>query len=247
MTAVCSTKLSGRPFGSLARMARSAALGVVLIGTTASGALAQGIPVIDATAIARWGQQLQEMKAQLDQAKAIYDQAEQLHSGISDASDIAGLLNDRDFQQYLPAEYNKTASAVDSLLQGNIDGFAEEYDYYEREGSSSANDFYYQELQRRKGETYQDMAVGEVVYNQASERLGGLNELRDRIGTAQTSKEVMDLQARIQAETAILQNEVLRMEGLAMIQEARGRVDEQREAEEKQRMHDEVRAALGGN
>ncbi|WP_285295582.1 P-type DNA transfer protein VirB5 [Aureimonas altamirensis] len=249
MTRIWSTKLVRKPPGLVARLARIVVLGAAVVGSTATASFAQGIPVIDATAIARWGQQLSEMKAQLDQAKQIYDEAQRLGDSFNqttDAGDIASLLNNREFQQYLPQEYSRTASAVDSLLQGNVDGFAREYDYYEREGATPANDFYYQELQRRKSETYQDMAVGEVVYNQASERLDGLNELRDRIGTAGTPKEIMDLQARIQAESAVLQNEVLRMQGLAMIQEARGRVDEQREAEEKQRMHDQIRAAVSG-
>ncbi|WP_424938687.1 type IV secretion system protein [Agrobacterium pusense] len=55
----------------------------------------------------------------------------------------------------------------------------------------------------------------------------------------------MELQARIQAESAILQNEVLRMQGVAMIQEARNRVDEQRVEERRAERRDQMKAAIG--
>lgn len=226
---------------------RGMALAAGLALAAGHSAQAQGIPVIDNTAIAQHIQQLAELRSQLEQAKAIYDKAAELHESfnqITDMGDLAGLLNDPSFQQYLPQEFSQYADAVDGLLQGNIEGLASQYDYYSREGASPANDFYYQELQRRRGETYQDMAVGEVVYDQASQRLEELNQFKDALSTASTPKEVMDLQARIQTESAILQNEVLRMQGLAMIQDARNRVDEQREDEHIEEMNDQIRAAL---
>lgn len=247
MTIERSSTLARRPLGALKNTLRGAVLGIALVGVSAPAVMAQGIPVIDATAIVRWGQQLQQMQAQLDQARSIYDEAKNLGDSfnqITDVSELGGLLNDRQFQQQLPPEYARTADAVNGLLQGNIDGFADQYDYYQNEGATPANAFYQQELQRRKGETYQDMAVGEVVYNQASQRLNGLNELRDRLSRATTPKETMDLQARLQAESTILQNEVLRMQGLAMIQEARNRVDDQRLEERSQERRDGIKAAL---
>lgn len=247
MTIERSSTLARRSLGALKNTLRGAVLGIALVGISAPAVMAQGIPVIDATAIARWAQQLQQMQAQLDQARSIYDEAQRLGDSfnqITDVSDLGGLLNDRQFQQLLPPEYSRTAGAVNGLLQGNIDGIAQQYDYYQNEGANAANSFYQQEVQRRKGETYQDMAVGEVVYNQASQRLDGLNQLRDRLSTATTPKETMDIQARLQAESAILQNEVLRMQGLAMIQEARNRVDDQRLEERSQERRDGIKAAL---
>lgn len=246
MTLERSSTLARRPLGALKNTLRSAVFGIALVGASAPAAMAQ-IPVIDGTAILQWAEQFKQMEAQLEQAKGIYDQAQLLHGSfnqLTDVSDVASLLNDRNFQQLLPQEYSRTAGAVNDLLRGNIDGIARQYDYYQNEGATPANAFFQQELQRRKGGTYQDMAVGELVYNQASERLGGLNELRDRISTASTPKEVMDLQTRIQAESAILQNEVLRMQGLAMIQEARNRVDDQRLDDRREEIGDQMRAYL---
>ncbi|MGG6498974.1 UNVERIFIED_CONTAM: type IV secretion system protein, partial [Bacteroidetes bacterium 56_B9] len=71
-----------------------------------------------------------------------------------------------------------------------------------------------------------------------------LEELRARISSATDAKEVLDLSARLQAEQALLQNDVLRMQGLAMIQQARVDMDEQREREKQRQLVDEIKAAL---
>ncbi|WP_370157550.1 type IV secretion system protein [Bradyrhizobium ottawaense] len=59
-----------------------------------------------------------------------------------------------------------------------------------------------------------------------------------------TPRETLDLSARLQAEQALLQNDVLRMQGLAMIQQARVDMDGQREREKQRQLVDEIKAAL---
>ena len=55
---------------------------------------------------------------------------------------------------------------------------------------------------------------------------------------------MLDLSARLQAEQALLQNDVLRMQGLAMVQQARIDMDVEREREKRRQMVDEMKAAL---
>jgi type IV secretion system protein VirB5 len=86
--------------------------------------------------------------------------------------------------------------------------------------------------------------MGQAVYDTASQRIDALEELRTRISTATDVKETLDLSARLQAEQALLQNDVLRMQGLAMIQQARADMDGQREREKQQQLIDEIQAAL---
>ncbi|QYA10857.1 type IV secretion system protein [Agrobacterium larrymoorei] len=242
---------SNTPSASVARKAAGSvkigiAATIVALGMSGN-VLAAGIPVIDATAIAKHVQTIAELGKQLEEAKNILDQAKQMNQAFdfSELEKLKTMLEDKDFQQYLPKDYGKVAGAVDGLLKGNVDDFAKQYDYYESKGQPSANDFYQKELQRKKGETYKDMAIGEAVYDQASKRLDGLNQLRDKITSTSSPREVMELQARIQAEGAILQNEVLRMQGVAMIQEARNRVDEQRTQERRAERRDQMKAAIG--
>ena len=219
-----------------------AAIGLLVSLPLAAGA--QGIPVIDTTAIAKHLQQIGELQKQLEEAKKIYDTANQLKeslNGITDVKDLASLLNNRDFQQYLPKEYSQYSGAVNDLIKGNANDLSRKYDYYNSGNHSAANDYYNQELKRQKGETYQDMAVGQAIYDQASKRAQGLNELKDKLRWAPTPKEVLDLQARISAESALLQNDIYQVQGLAMIQEARSRVDRQRNIERKNQLIDEIK------
>jgi type IV secretion system protein VirB5 len=86
--------------------------------------------------------------------------------------------------------------------------------------------------------------MGQAVYDMASQRIDALEELRTRISSATDVKEILDLSARLQAEQALLQNDVLRMQGLAMIQQARIDMDGQREREKQRQLVDEMKAAL---
>jgi len=220
-------------------------LSLTAAATLNAHAQGHGIPVFDTTAVAKQLEQIGKLKEQLDQAKELYDLTTQMKdslNGITDVKDLAKLLNDKKFQQFLPKEYDQFSGAVNDLLKSKTDNLAKKYDYYSNdgEGNTAANDFYQNELKRRKGETYQDMAIGEAVYDQASKRADGLNELKNKLETATTPKEVLDLQARILAESAILQNEINRMQGLAMIQDARNCVDEQREDEKIKQMNEDM-------
>jgi len=228
----------------------SAVMAISLTAAASLNAHAQGhgIPVFDTTAVAKQLEQIGKLKEQLEEAKKLYDMTTQMKdslNGITDVKDLAKLLNDKKFQQFLPKEYDQFSGAVNDLLKSKTDNLSKKYDYYSNdgEGNTAANDFYHNELKRRKGETYQDMAIGEAVYDQASKRAEGLNELKDKLESATTPKEVIDLQARILAESAILQNEINRMQGLAMIQDARNRVDRQRAEERRQEYIEQMKQA----
>src|SRR3546814_13343431 len=54
-------------------------------------------------------------------------------------------------------------------------------------------------------------------------RAQGLDQLRARLATAATAKEVGDLTARLQLESAALQNDQLRLQAIAMQQQAQER------------------------
>ena len=55
-------------------------------------------------------------------------------------------------------------------------------------------------------------------------RAQGLEELRARLGTAVTAKEVADLTARLQLESAAMANDQLRLQAITMQQDAQARI-----------------------
>lgn len=224
---------------------KSVLLATVLSFAVPVTAFAQGIPTFDSSNFANMLKQLEHqmtqiktMTDQLNQAKAIFDQAKGLKDSfnqLTNIGDLASALKNPDITKLLPDDFKKVETALKDLISGN----ASKYDHY----STPGNDFYAQELKRQKKETYSDMAVGEAVYTTAGKRVTALEELRDKVKTASTPKEVMDLQARISAESALLQNEVLRMQGLAMVADARNRVDDSRAAEDFRKRVDEMGTA----
>lgn len=229
------------------RMPNSMVAAVAILAVSASGASAQGVPVIDKTAIVRWASQLEAMKEQFDALNKQIAQAEQLHKSLNKLTkmaDVASLLNQPEIRKALPQNFD----AIESLLSGNGSGafgdaaskFLERNSTYQ----TSANDFYAQELARVQNRNAGQMSLGQQIYNVATKRIDGIDQLRQQISTASDAKDIADLQARIQAESAFLQTDLLRMQGLQMVQQAQAQVEDQRKAEDWRKRIDTMNSAL---
>ncbi|MGR9500063.1 P-type DNA transfer protein VirB5 (plasmid) [Rhizobium leguminosarum] len=216
---------------------------LVLAGTVS----AQGIPVIDETAIAKQIESITQLKSQLDTLNQQLQQAQQLYASlnkVTNMADVAGLLNDPSIRKALPQDFN----AIEGLLKGNGTGvlgnsaskFLDDNSTYR----TSANDFYAQELARAQNQNAGQMSLGQQIYDAATKRIDGIDQLRQQISGAADAKDIADLQARLQAETAFLQTDVLRMQALQMVQQAQVQVDDQRKAEDWRKRLDAMGEAL---
>ncbi|MGR8964166.1 P-type DNA transfer protein VirB5 (plasmid) [Rhizobium leguminosarum] len=216
---------------------------LVPVGTVS----AQGIPVIDETAIAKQIESISKLKSQLDTLNQQLQQAQQLYASlnkVTNMADVAGLLNDPSIRKALPQDFN----AIEGLLKGNGTGvlgnsaskFLDDNSTYR----TSANDFYAQELARAQNQNAGQMSLGQQIYDAATKRIDGIDQLRQQISGAADAKDIADLQARLQAETAFLQTDVLRMQALQMVQQAQVQVDDQRKAEDWRKRLDAMGEAL---
>ncbi|WP_409995013.1 P-type DNA transfer protein VirB5 [Rhizobium leguminosarum] len=210
-------------------------------------AFAQGIPVIDETAIAKQIESITQLKSQLDALNHQLQQAQQLYASlnkVTNMADVAGLLNDPSIRKALPQDFN----AIEGLLKGSGTGvfgtsaskFLENNSTYR----TDANDFYTQELARAQNRNAGQMSLGQQIYDAATKRIDGIDQLRQEISSAADAKDIADLQARLQAETAFLQTDVLRMQALQMVQQAQIQVDDQRKAEDWRKRLDAMGEAL---
>lgn len=225
---------------------RGAAMAAALI-LSAGTATGQGIPVIDKTAIAKHLESIAQLKSQLDALNQQIEQAQQLYGSLNkltDMADVASVLNDPAIRKSLPADF----STIEGLFKGNGAGVFGDTASKFLEGNStyrtSADDFYAQELSRIQNKNAGQMSIGQQIYDAATKRIDGIDQLREKISTAGDAKEIADLQARLQAETAFLQNDILRMEALRMVQQAQVQIDEQRRIEDWRRRMDSMKAAL---
>lgn len=204
--------------------------------------------VYDPTAVAKLVEQARQMERQiatlteqLTEAKRLYDSLNK----ITDAGEIAGLLNTPALRKVLPTGF----SQIENLVAGSASGsFARSLDGYLAKNrlytANAGNDFYAAELERIARRTGTAHTLGEAVYDAAAKRVDQLDLLRRQIGQARGAKDVADLSARLQAESALLQNDVLRLQGLTMIQRAQRDMDAQRERERGRQLVDEMRAAV---
>lgn len=228
----------------------AASITSLLVATPASADI-----VFDPSVFARQLDQLTELKKQVDtltsQLKVAQDQlnqAKQLYDSFNkrtNVNDIGALLNTPQFRKVLPQQF----SDIERLVAGESGGnFADAVDRYLSQNraysGNSANSYYQSELDRIARQTGAKHSMGQAVYDAASQRIDALEELRTRISSATDVKDILDLSARLQAEQALLQNDVLRMQGLAMIQQARVDMDGQREREKQRQLIDEMKAAL---
>ncbi|MFA1621313.1 P-type DNA transfer protein VirB5 [Rhizobium mongolense] len=214
---------------------------------SAAMASAQGIPVIDRTAIVKQIESITQLKSQLDTLNQQLQQAEQLYGSlnkITNMADVASLLNDPSIRKALPRDF----SAVEGLFKGSGTGvFGNSASKFLGSNSTyrtDANDFYAQELSRVQNQNAGQMSLGQQIYDAATTRIEGIDQLRQQISSAADAKDVADLQARLQAETAFLQTDLLRMQGLQMVQQAQVQVDDQRKAEDWRKRMDAMGAAL---
>ena len=214
---------------------------------SAGGAAGQGIPVIDQTAILKHIESIAQLKSQLDALHQQIEQAQQLYGSLNkltDMADVANVLNDPAIRKALPSDF----AAIEGLLKGEGSGVFKDSASKFLEGNSKyrtdADDFYAKELARVQNKNAGQMSLGQQMYDAATKRIDGIDQLREKISTAGDAKEIADLQARLQAEQAFLQTDVLRMEGLRMVQQAQTQVDEQRKAEDWRQRMDAMKAAL---
>lgn len=222
-----------------ARILSAAALAALALAT-APTARAQQI-VHDPRALA---QMIEEAGTTLDQLKALQTQVEQgqrLFDSLNDLSDVnalAGELGLPTVRNPLPDMRSLRAAANGDL--GALGDLADRADAIRRDtrlytpptGALSPADAYYRDsLERAGARTARDLAVGEAVAGAADRRLEGLETLRSALDTAPNARAVMDLEARLAAEQALIQNEQVRLQGLALTQAAEARLEEQRARE----------------
>lgn len=220
----------------------------------AQPAFAGGVPVIDATAIANskaeFAKEIAQMVKELEEAKRLYDAV----NGLTEMADIADALNDPKVRELLGPDAMSIASALDVNIDdlGDLSDTANGFLDHTRVTASdvSAEDFYRQELDRIGARTARDAALGDRILKSADDRLAGLERLRQAIGSASTQKDINALQARLQVESAMLQNDTNRIQGLAMLQEAQSEVEAQRqrevEVENRERFGSDMGTLFGG-
>jgi type IV secretion system protein VirB5 len=191
------------------------------------------IPVIDATALVQLVIQLQTMESQLVTAEQQLTETQSTLQSMSGTRGMQNLLSGTP-RNYLPGNWAELLAALNDTSSA--------YGALERQvqtlirQNAVLTDAQLASLtpaQRALVETgRQDAAALEGLSRQAlantSQRFSSLQQLIQAIGTAQDQKAILDLQARIGAETGMLQNEASKLQSLYRVTDAEERARVQR-------------------
>lgn len=208
--------------------------GLAALALTAPAAHAQ-MAVYDATSYAKLIQQAQTALNQLHQAETQVQQGEQLLQSLNQASNIGAVAQSLEapaLRQLLPGVPQLMAAAQGDLAGlGAIGTQAAAIRSANRLYAPPAADPLAADLEAAGMRAARDMALGQAVATGGQQRLTGLQSLEQSIDTAPNARAVLDLQARAAAEQAMIANDQMRLQGLAMTQAADDRLQAQRDRE----------------
>jgi type IV secretion system protein VirB5 len=180
-------------------------------------------------------QQAQTAITQLQQLKQQVTQAQQLYAGFNTGSNVgslATLLNSPGVRGFVP-----DVGVFEAAAKGDFTGLhqlgqkAQSIRQANQLYTPPANDPRGQDLEAAGDRAARDMALGLQTATTGAQRLAGLQTLNAAIDGAGDVRAVIDLQARIAAEHAMIANDQMRLQGLAMAQAAEDRLQVQRDRE----------------
>ena len=193
------------------------------------------LAVYDAASYAKLIQQATTAVSQLNELKTQVTQGQQLLSSLNDASGvskIASALGVPSLRSFLPD--TSALSAVtkgDFSALGAIGAKAEAIRSANRLWTAPADDPLGADLEASGQRAARDLALGQSVTDAGAQRLEGLKDLQAAIDAAPNARAVMDLQARATTEQAMIANDQMRLQGIAMAQAAEDRLQAQRDRE----------------
>ena len=184
--------------------------------------------------------QLNELKAQVGEAKRLYDG----FNTASGAGALASVLSAPQLRAFVPDIDKYVAAAKGDLdALGALGRKASDIRTAQRLFTAKADDLLGQEVERSGDRVARDLALGQEAANVGAGRLQGLQQLASALDAAPNARAVMDLQARLSAEQAMISNDQMRLQGLAMAQAAEVRLQAQRDRERAEAARDTRMAA----
>ena len=191
-------------------------------------AFAQGMPVHDSASLIQQINTVRQTIQMVQQGKEQIAEAQRLYEDLNKLTDIPTL-----------AQQLKTDALRElDTSNGSLEGFGNGDLNVVGAGRAKADEVYRGLLDRlglAGSEQWRaafdlnarnigiNAGLAENVGSAVTSRAQGLDQLRTRLATASTAKEVADLTARLQLESAAMQNDQLRLQAIALQQQAQER------------------------
>lgn len=205
--------------------------------TIANPAWSAGIPVIDAAGLVQAIQQVTQMAQQIEQLQNQLETAKQQYESLNGSRGMADLINDPAARKYLPPNaqelfklYEGASSGRYSGLSGSIEALKQANRVLTTSGANAS------QVDSSRNLVALHQATAEAAYSAADQRFSTYEQLIQRLQNAPDPKSVMELQARIQAESVMMQNEQVKLQIMRDLMEAKEKAERLKQREEVARM-----------
>lgn len=191
------------------------------------------IPVIDASALAQLATQLQTMEDQLITAR---DELTATQSTLQSMSGDRGMENllSHTARNYLPSDWAQLAAALNNTgsaygaLEREVQGLIRQNSVLTDVELASLTPALRELLYTGRQNAAGLEALSRQALANTSQRFAAIQQLIQAIGTATDQKAILDLQARVAAESGMLENEASKLQSLYRITDAEERARIQR-------------------
>ena len=170
------------------------------------------------TQLTSWATQYVQMVREYNQLVAEY-------SSLNGIRGMADLVNNPTARKYLPDDYMEALSS----------GYGEWKSLKDLLDKDSQNLSTAERYKRVVKQIAIDEAMTAAAYKKASERIRDIQILLNKVNDAPDAKDMADLQGRIQAESAMLQNEQAKLSMMVKMQEIQQRKLDQISTEDTRR------------
>lgn len=180
--------------------------------------------VIDAPAIVQLIQEVQTMAQQLATAKDQLTQAKQALQAMRGDRGMEQLLGGT-VRNYLPSDWSQVTGALQgsgsfTLLSSDVQALMAANSILSPQRLASLSPSAQQQIQAARQWSAMQQALSHQALANVSNRFASLQNLIGAISTATDQKAILDLQARINAELGMLQNEQTKLQILNQSTEA---------------------------
>ena len=205
----------------------------------ASSARAQGIPVIDVANLIQTIQQVMDGITQINNQVQQITQLQTQISSINGMRNLGNILNNPALKNYVPAEAYTYLNAVNTSGYSGLNATAKSlrdagmvYNCTDLAGAARTD------CQASLAQPYQQKGLLQDAMKSAAGRLTQINSLMDQINGTSDQKAVLEIQARIGAENALLAHEVSQVQMLQGMADSEERIARSRERERQYQMLD---------
>lgn len=239
------------------RRITAATIAVLAVGAGLTGPARAQWEVIDPANLAQAIEQVAQLAQQLETLQQQYEQLLRTYEALAHLPDealreLARQLDVDRLRNVLPGSSGVLGGVLDGsggLGPGDLGAVARGHLERNRVYAPEGEDFHAAELRRNATSVAGAQAMASELYQSAADRVTLLRGLEGQLADAPDAKAVADLQARLAAEQAYVQAQLVQAQSLAMWQQAQERNRLQRQEEQRRLEIDRLiqqAAARGG-